>query len=371
LDTDFLARAETMFLDAATEPDAWVAALDMLAKGSGARGAALLTVEGRGPFILPTQEMGELAERYVKEGWYQQDFRYAGIPLMKQRGIFVDQDIVTPEAMGRMPYYAELLQPMGFGWFAGLKVGSEDDLWCLTLQRSMTTGPFLAEEQERLNRIGAIASRAAALARRLDYMRLDGAMEAAEALSGACLFIDRFGRVVKLNRGAEAMVGRAFQLRQGRIRFAHAASEPLQRHIDAAIWPDLTPDAAAHRPVIVPQPGALPLLFRAVRLRGGALGAFAPAYAMLLVSDLNDRAVPAVEHLQAAFQLTLSEARLANALMERFNLVDVAAALNCTHETVRTQIKLVFAKTGTRNQAQLVDLLGRLRLWQGSPLPEP
>lgn len=361
MDTDFLARAEALFLDAATDPCAWQTALDCVAQESGSRGAALLTVEGRGPFILPTAAMGEVAERYVKEGWHERDFRYAGIPRMKRKGIFVDQHIVDPEEMGRIAYYADFLQPMGFGWFAGLKVETGDDLWCLTLQRGTAGGPYLEAEQESLVRLGRIVSRAATLARQLEFARLEGAVDMASAFRDACMFVDRFGRVVKLNPRAEAMVGKQFQLHDGRVTFAHRSSAALQRHIDAAIWPELAPDAAAHLPVCVPQPEARPLIFQAIRLRGPSHGFFSPAYALLVIKDLNDRTTPDVAHLQAAFGLTAAEARLANALVLEFSLVDAAAYLNSSHETVRTQLKTVFAKTGTRTQAQLVDLLGRMR----------
>lgn len=361
MDVDFLIRAEAMFMDAATDTHAWQAALDMVAEKSGSRGAVILTVEGSGPFILPTEGLGELAEHYVKDCWHQRDFRRAGLPLMKQRGIMVDQDFVRPEEMGRIDYYADFLQPLGFGWFAGLKVETGDDLWCLTLQRGMAEGAYQAEEQESLLRLGQIVSRAAALARRLEFVRLDGAVDAAGALAGAVMFIDRFGKVVRLNQRAEAMVGRNFMIRQGRIRFASISSDALQRHIDAAIWPDLSPIASAHQPVVVPQPNARPLVFQALRLRGRSLGFFSPAYAMLLVTDLNDKSAPSVDHLQTVFSLTPAEARLSNALLQQLSLLEAAAYLNCTYETVRTQIKGIFAKTGTRNQAQLIDLLGRIR----------
>jgi DNA-binding CsgD family transcriptional regulator/PAS domain-containing protein len=361
MDADFLARAEAMFMDAATDPDAWQAALDAVAEKSDSRGAVLLTVEGCGPFVLPTQGLGELAERYVKDGWYQHDFRRTGLPQMKQRGIMVDQDFVRPDEMNRLEFYADFLRPLGFGWFAGLKVETGDDLWCLTLQRGMAEGAYEAEEQESLLRLGGIVSRAATLARRLEFVRLDGAMDAAEALAGAVMFIDRFGKIVRLNQRAEAMVGRNFMIRQGRIRFAEASSDALQRHIDAVIWPDLSPTASAHLPVVVPQPNARPLIFQALRLRGRSQGFFSPAYAMLLVTDLNDKSTPPVDHLQTIFGLTPAEARLSHALLQQRSLADAAAHLNCTYETVRTQIKAIFAKTGTRNQAQLLDLLGRIR----------
>lgn len=347
-------------MDAATDPDAWQSALDAVAEKSGSDGAVLLAIEGRGPAVLPTQSMGEAAERYMKDGWHQRDFRYAGIPLMKQHGIFVDQDIIDPANMRRLDYYADFLEPMGLGWGAGLKVETGEDIWCLTFQRSMAKGAYQPEEQASLLRLGRIVSRAAALARRLEFVRLDGAMDIAGALTGAIMFINSVGKVVRLNRRAEAMVGHNFMIRQGCIRFAGTSSDALQRHIDAAIWPDLSPIASAHLPVVVSQPNGRPLVFQALRLRGRSLGFFAPAYAMLLVTDLSDKSVPPVDHLQTIFQLTAAEARLATALLQHFSLVEAAAYLNSTHETVRSHIKSIFAKTGTRTQAQLVDLLGRI-----------
>lgn len=320
----------------------------------------MLAIEGRGPEVLPTQGMGEAAERYIKDGWHQRDFRYAGIRLMKQNGIFVDQDIIDPADMRRLDYYADFLEPLGFGWGAGLKVETGDDIWCLTFQRSMAKGAYQAEEQRALLRLGRIVSRAAALARRLEFVRLEGAMDVAGALTGATMFIDRFGKVVRLNQRAEAMVGRNFMIRQGRIRFADTPSDALDRHIDASIWPDLSPIASVHLPVVVPQLNRRPLVFQALRLRGQSQGFFAPACAMLLVTDLNDKSAAPINHLQAIFQLTVAEARLADALLQCFNLVDAATYLNCAHETARTQIKAIFAKTGTQTQAQLIDLLGKI-----------
>lgn len=360
MNDETLLRAETMLLDAATDPDAWQAALAMVARATNSKGAAILTVEGHGPFVLPTEGLGELAERYVKDGWHQRDFRYAGVPTMKQRGIMVDQDFVTPERMARMDYYADFLRPMGFGWFAGLRVTTGNDLWCLTFQRGEDAGAYLAEDQLRLARLGDVVSRAATIARRLEFIKLDGAVDAVSAMSGSCLFLDRFCRVVRMTDAAERMVGKAFQIQQGRIRLPHG-SAMLDRHLAASVWPDTAPDAAALRPVVISRPGDRPLVFHAIRLRGNALGFLAPAYVMLTITDLSEKAAPSADILQTAFQLTPAEARLANALLKQFSLVDTASYLNSTHETVRTQIKSVFAKTGTRNQAELVDLLGRLR----------
>lgn len=358
MDDEALQRAEAMFLDAATDPAAWQAALDMVAQVTGSKGAAILSVEGHGPVILPTESVGELAERYVKEGWHQRDFRYAGVPQMKRTGFMVDQDFVDPERMSRMDYYADFLRPMGFGWFAGLRVTTGEDLWCLTLQRGTDRGAYLPEEQLRIARLGDVASRAATLARRLAFNRLEGSVDAADALEGACFFIDWFGRVVRMTSAAERMVGRDLQIKRGHIRLPHG-NEALDKHLAAAIWPDLAPDSAALRPVTVARLGKKPLIFHAIRLRGQALGFFSPACAMVTVRDLEAAPRYDMATFGRHYDLTPSEIRVARALVERHGLVDAAASLGISYETARTHAKMLYAKTATANQMELADLILR------------
>lgn len=363
MDEDFLAQAEAKFLSAAIDPALWRSAMDMIVQETGSLGASLLTVAGRGPFIIATDGVAELADQYIRDGWYQRDYRYAAVPRLRLRGMFTDQDITSADAMRMNPYYADYLMKKGAGWGVGLRIDTgEDDMWCLMIQRGIDRGAYQDEEQQRLLPLVEIINRAASIARRMEFARLDGSIDAAEMIAGPCLFIDRFGRVAKLNAQAEAMAGRQFFINHGRISLLNGGSERLQRHIDAVIWPDLKADDQALRPVAVPQqPGKRPLVFRAIRFRGDAHPLFSPAYAIVLITDLDAQAPPALEEAQEIFGLTSAEARLADALLKHFNLVDAAAHLNSSHETVRSQIKSIFLKTSTRTQSQLIDLLGRIR----------
>ena len=358
MDDQTLQRAETLLFDAATDPAAWEAALDMMTRATNSKGAAILTVEGRGPLLLPTSSMGELAERYIKEGWYKQDARYAGIPLMKRSGIMVDQDIYSVDQLKRMDYYNGFLRPMGFGWFAGLRITTGDDLWCLTFQRDDAQGAFVPEDQIRLARLSDVVSRAATIARRLEFAKLDGAVDAAEAMIGACLFIDRFCRVVRMTAAAERMVGRAFQVQQGYIRLP-LGGDALQKHLAASVWPELAPDAAALRPVAIARPGKRPLIFHAIRLHGNALGFFSPAYAMVTVKDLEDSRQPDMQMFGHLYGLTPSETRIALAILQRHGVLEAATALGVSHETARTHARALYAKTGASNQMELSDLISR------------
>jgi DNA-binding CsgD family transcriptional regulator len=72
------------------------------------------------------------------------------------------------------------------------------------------------------------------------------------------------------------------------------------------------------------------------------------------VSDGRPLGADAEAMLAAAYGLTTSEARLALALCRGRSLTEAAADLHLTIETARNYSKKVFAKTGTRGQADLV-----------------
>jgi DNA-binding CsgD family transcriptional regulator len=59
------------------------------------------------------------------------------------------------------------------------------------------------------------------------------------------------------------------------------------------------------------------------------------------------------------FELTPAEAKLAVALVEGLDLQKIARSHNTALETVRSQLKAIFLKTGTRRQSDLIALVLR------------
>jgi DNA-binding CsgD family transcriptional regulator len=57
------------------------------------------------------------------------------------------------------------------------------------------------------------------------------------------------------------------------------------------------------------------------------------------------------------YRLTPTELRVLNALVDIGGVPDVAAALGVAETTVKTHLGRLFAKTGTRRQAELVKLV--------------
>lgn len=106
--------------------------------------------------------------------------------------------------------------------------------------------------------------------------------------------------------------------------------------------------------------GRRPLLIEALPAAERTHAVFANGQALLLITDCDNRSTSDVARLRMTFGLSDSEARLAVLLSSGKTLAQAADALEVTYETARTQLKSVFAKSGTRRQAELVDLLSRV-----------
>ncbi len=75
---------------------------------------------------------------------------------------------------------------------------------------------------------------------------------------------------------------------------------------------------------------------------------------MLLIHDPEQGRAVSQEALVARYDLTAAEARLAARLADGESLADAARANNIAEGTARQQLKMVFQKTDTRRQAELV-----------------
>jgi DNA-binding CsgD family transcriptional regulator len=87
---------------------------------------------------------------------------------------------------------------------------------------------------------------------------------------------------------------------------------------------------------------------------------------MLLVHDPAQPRAPATELLSRLYRLTPAEARLARALVAGGGLRQAAATADMTYETARWYLKVLFQKTHTSRQSDLVARL--LSDVEGEPL---
>ena len=275
---------------------------------------------------------------------------------MVRRGVVDDLDLFNANQIRRHPYYQEFLAPHNLRWFAGVKVASGTDLWCLSIQRTIAQGPFTPEEKRKLAQLSGSLSSSAALAQTLGSTMARGALEAFEISGTAALLINGRGEVFKANHSAELLLKGDVQIVKGRLASndmrANAELEEALREILGRPF-----SAGLSAMVCLPRSGRQPVLAHPVKLSGLASNVLADCQAVVILIDPEKRSCPPEAALRTAFQLTPAEARLASRLASGEKLEAATEKLSIASDTGRNQLKSIFAKVGVHRQSELVAAL--------------
>jgi DNA-binding CsgD family transcriptional regulator len=351
---------ERAFADAALNPASWVKALDTATALTESFGAILLPIKGGLISNVPfTEPMGKSVDTYFRQGWYLRDERHRGISIMMQRGVTDDLDISNADRIKRHPYYQEFLAPLGLCWFAGVRIVCGEDLWCLSLQRTIEQGPFSEAEKRQLAQLSNHLSASAALARAMGCATTNGALDAFEVSGTAVVLMNRAGEAFKANPSAERLLTGDVTIARGRLAAKDRdATTALERALHDLLWRRI--GGGLSPPVPLPRTGRRPLLAYPAKLASMTANALADCQAVVILIDPDDGSRPPQAALQAAFGLSEAEARLASRLASGEALEMVTEQFGIAKETGRSQLKTIFAKTGVHRQAELVALLAPL-----------
>jgi hypothetical protein len=351
------------FAEAALDSTRWESAMEVAATATGSFGAILFDGNGHLPDVPRSSKMAPSFETYVRDGWIDRDDRYSMLPVMARQGVVSELDVLTPEQISKRPYYQEFLAPFGLRWFAGVKIAAGDDLWCLSIQRSIQQGPFSPSEMQSLAVLSRQLASAAAVGRMLSFARAEGAMDAFSASGTPAVMLDRNAAVILVNEPAEKMFGRDIQMTGRHLACVDRnATDTLRRALHELLRNPNSP--AMWSPVALPRLQGRPLLAYPSRLAGNTSNAFAACHIVVVFIDPDFYPQSEADALQTCFGMTPAEAMLALRISSGEELKVAAHHLGICYETARCQLKAVFYKTDTHRQAELVALLSRMAGYQ-------
>jgi DNA-binding CsgD family transcriptional regulator/PAS domain-containing protein len=191
--------------------------------------------------------------------------------------------------------------------------------------------------------------------------------EVMNRLSVGVILLNDEGRVVRCNRSAIQFLGRddGLLLSDGTLHLRDAGAERnLQRWIaEVTALPPESPEASGGTLGAPRTSGNGTYGILVARLLPGHSSH--DAVASVVVSDPEVGAEPAVELLRGLHHLTPAEADLVRHLARGRSLEEAARTRGVSINTARSQLKQVFAKTGTTRQGELVQLVLRFLLPMG------
>lgn len=222
------------------------------------------------------------------------------------------------------------------------------------LDRAYEDGPVSAREVDSLDALRPHLARAAVLSARLAFEKAKAMTNALRSVGLAGAVLGKRGQLIVANDKFERLIGNVFHDHRERLALRNLV---VDRLFADGLQKILSGSFAATLSIPIPAFEQQPLIVHVVPVCGVAHDIFSQATAVLYVTLVGGPEAPAADVLSALFDLTSAEAIVARELVAGHYLARIAGRSGRSRETVRSQLKSIFKKTGTRRQTELVCLL--------------
>lgn len=178
----------------------------------------------------------------------------------------------------------------------------------------------------------------------------DMGLAALDRMSMGVLVVDKAGVIQHGNQSALTLLKTGDVIkadRRGQLRCTQTLEH--QKLLDVIEAVLTSPDAELESVAVGRQSRERPYIL--------SVSPLAPGSALIMIVSPDKHPVPSLETLKQAYDLTPSEAKLAQVLATGIGLDEAADQSGLTIETARTYLKRVFRKTETSRQPELVRLL--------------
>ena len=344
--------------EASVLPELWPDVLDRIAKlGGSDMGGVLFAAT---PYYSGWTASGALKSLFP-------DFLQTEAASLNQRPVrllalnypgFVSDDMLfTAQEMDQDPFY-QYVREVGCGYCFGTAVQiPEGDSLVFSWENSFSRGPFQSKMVRSFDPLRPHLARASLISGRLALQRANAAVEALALLKLPAAVINQSRKPVAANALFEKLIPYQVQDRANGLTLtdpqaAGLFEEALKRmnapfHLGKGV--SSIPIAAA---------GELPpAIAHAVPFRRGARDLFAASLCILVITPVTRSEAPSAQIIQALFDLTPAEARVAAAIAAGKTQEEIAVAAGLSVNTIKTQLRAVFNKTGVSRQPDLVSLL--------------
>jgi DNA-binding CsgD family transcriptional regulator len=343
--------------EASVAPERWTRVLDGIAACCDAEGALLVVALRDDVRWIASPAIASAAAKWIGSGEFGRDARSARLAARREPRFHTDLDAFTPEELEREAFYADFLRPHGLGWCATTWIRSPSgETIVFSVEKAHRKGAVDRRAVALLDAMRPHLARAALLSARVGLERAHANVDALETIGLPAAALTAHGRAVatdaRLKRCAPGITVGAGD----RVRFANNSAQSL--FVDALAALEAASDARTGRSIpVAASHDNPPLVAHLLPLRGVGRDIFAQAVALLFVTPVTHQKAPQAELIEALFDLTPAEARIASQMVEGKSVAAIARAQGVTQNAVRMHLKSVFSKTGVTRQAELVSLL--------------
>jgi DNA-binding CsgD family transcriptional regulator len=353
--------------EAGVIPEQWPRLLGRLSSMVDGDGGLLFTASAERSSWTVSAEIEPLMDEFFRDGWAAINPRPQRLGAANYAGFVRDHEQFTPEELDNDPVYRDFYRKRGLGWATGtlLNVPSGDSI-VFSFERAFAKGPIETKTVEFFDGLRPHLARASLLSSRLGLERAQAMAAALDIVGLPTAVLRERGRLYAVNPSFEQLIPDVVLDRRDRIAIVDRAADELLASACARLQLVGVELGLQSIPLVAQQERPA-MVFHLIPVRRAANDVFMRATAVLVVTAVERSRVPNAEVLQALFDLTPAEARVARGIGEGRSLALMADDLNISQDTLRKQLKAVFGKTGLRRQAELAALLAGTTLPRRDP----
>ncbi len=345
--------------EAAFTPEKWESVLDRMADISLSTSASMIVMSDhfapRG--MVSPAFSGIFNQQFVGAGEWEKSIRVKTMLAIRPHGFVLIDDFVSAADSASDPAWSRLREHGLAYQLCAMIPMSSGECVTFTTERRLEQGAYSASDFALLDGLRPHLARSGLVAARLGLERARAAAAVLEALGLPAAILTQSGTVMAANGALEKLSAMIMPKAWGGLTIANPAANILYQE---SIGQMRSGDLAGLRSIPVPAgPGYPAAVLHILPVRGDARDIFSGSENILVVSTMDGRAASS-SLLCALFDLTPAEARLADRLVAGAPLDQIALSHAVSITTVRSQLRSIFAKTGTSRQAQLVALLSSL-----------
>jgi DNA-binding CsgD family transcriptional regulator/PAS domain-containing protein len=285
--------------------------------------------------------------------------------LYRVHSVVAGEDVVRNADLVKTDFYQHYLRPQRLlHRMCGVICRRGPEFWYITAARQPRQPVFDARDAQRLAGLLPHVERALELSWKFARERSarEALLDVLDQLPTAIIVVDAEAHPVMINLAAENVLamGDGMLLKRRRLEALwHAERARLAQLIASACAPDGDTAAPGGHLMVSRPSGLRPFLVmvsslpRAYRDRAGQQGRLAAVVIKDPQAQLHASAAGRRE-IAELYELTRAEERLLHAILDGRGLFEAAEQLGVSRNTARTHMKRIYAKTGTRRQAELV-----------------
>lgn len=364
--TQEVERAIDLCYDAALAPELWTYALDRLAWSLGAEACMALPFEPKQRPMRPalpasSSEMSRFHDAWTRNSeWVADVYVPRSVPLIRAgHGAIIQSQLFSEDEIAASAFHQEITHPLRFYHGASINFAVGGQPWWLCM--FSRSEPYTQADLPKLATLSPHFRRIVGMAVKTADMNVCTEVAALEKVGCAAILVNGRGTVTRMNRLADALIGPDFYIRNGKPWISDGPSQKQLEHLLAAIQSTTRGVSDRLEPVVLARAGVPWLLIEVMPVTSLGSDFFVGGRAILAISDLSRSRVPDHASLMRIFGLTAAEARIAAAVASGDELDTAAMKFGVSRETLRSQLKGAFAKTGCSRQSELVALVSRIK----------